>query len=134
MIGIQLTKEIGIKNLEAYGDSELIINQVRGEYEVRHENLVPYHNATIDMAKKLKSFHIDHVPRQKIAHADALTSLAALLALPAGAIERVLIYSRDLYCCKFVLEDSKTPRGNLQVQEVLETSTSLEPRFGDSLT
>jgi len=55
-----------------------------------------------------------------------LTSLAASLALPAGAAERVLIYCHDLYCCKFSLKDSKTPRGDLQVKEVLETSTSLE--------
>jgi len=31
---MQLAEEIGVKNLEAYVDSKLIINQVRGEYEV----------------------------------------------------------------------------------------------------
>ena len=36
LIGMQLAEEIGVKNLEAYGDSKLIINQVHGEYEVRH--------------------------------------------------------------------------------------------------
>jgi len=36
---MQLAEEIGVKNLEAYGDSKLIINQVRGEYEVQHEDL-----------------------------------------------------------------------------------------------
>jgi len=46
LIGMQIADKIGIKNLEAYGDSKLIVNQVRGEYEVRHEDLVPYHNAT----------------------------------------------------------------------------------------
>jgi len=80
------------------------------------------------MAEKFKSFFIDHVPRQQKAHADALSSLASSLSLPIGAKERVLIYSRDLYCCKFALEDGKTPRGDLQVKQVLETSTSLEPR------
>ena len=34
LIEMQLAKEIGIEYLEAYGDSKLIINQVRGEYEV----------------------------------------------------------------------------------------------------
>ena len=34
LIGMQLAEEIGVKNLEAYGDSKLIVNQVRGEYEV----------------------------------------------------------------------------------------------------
>jgi len=44
---MQLAEEIGVKNLEAYGDSKLIINQVHGEYEVRYEDLVPYHNVTL---------------------------------------------------------------------------------------
>jgi len=64
LIGMQIADELGVKNLEAYGDSKLIVNQVRREYEVRHEDLVPYHNATIYMAEKFKNFYIDHVPRQ----------------------------------------------------------------------
>ena len=42
---------IRVKNLKSYGDSKLIVKQVRGEYEVRHEDLVPYHNATITWLK-----------------------------------------------------------------------------------
>jgi len=42
LIRMQIADEIGVKNLEAYGDSKLIVNQVRREYEVRHEDLVPY--------------------------------------------------------------------------------------------
>jgi len=52
-----------VKNLEVYSDSELIVNHVRREYEVRREDLVPYHNITIDMAEKFKNFYIDHVSR-----------------------------------------------------------------------
>jgi len=64
LIGMQLTEENGVKTLEAYGDSKLIINQVRKEYEVQHEDLVPYHNVTIIMVEKFENFYIDHVPRQ----------------------------------------------------------------------
>jgi len=110
-----------------YGDSKLIVNKVHGEYEVRYEDLVPYHNATIDMAEKFKNFYIDHVLRQQNAYADALASLPTSLALSVRATERVLIYSHDLYCCKFALEDSKTPKGDFQVTVVLEILSSLEP-------
>jgi len=37
-------------------------------------------------------------------------------------------HSHDLYCPKFILEDNGTPRGDLQVKEVLETSTDSESR------
>jgi len=47
LIDLQIAQQIGVQYLEAYGDSKLIINQVKGEYEVCQENLIPYHHATI---------------------------------------------------------------------------------------
>ena len=38
LIGLQLAHGMGVRYLEAYGDSKLVINQVKGEYEVRHED------------------------------------------------------------------------------------------------
>jgi len=73
------------------------------------------------MAEKFKSLYIDHIPHQQNAH--ALASLATSLALSAGATEKVLVQSYDLYCLKFAFED-----WNIQVKEVLETSTGSESR------
>ena len=50
------------------------------------------------MTERFRNFYIDHVSRQQNVHADALASLVAFLALPAGAAEKILIYSNDLYC------------------------------------
>ena len=86
--------------------------------------MVRYHNTTIVMAEKFESFYIDHISRQQNAHADALASLATSLALSVGATERILVYSCDLYCYKFGLEDSKTPRRDLQVKEILDFDKS----------
>ena len=86
------------------------------------------------MAGKFTNFYIDHVPWQQNAHADALASLVASLALPAGVAEKVLVFSHDLYCPKFTLEDDQTPTGNLQVKEALETSAGLSSGIDDSHT
>ena len=80
------------------------------------------------MAERFRNFYIDFVPRQQNAHADALASLAASLAPPAEATEKVLVYSHDLYCPKFALEDNQTPTGDLQVKEALQTSADSELR------
>ena len=125
---MHIADEIGVTNLEAYGDSKLIVNQVRGEYEVRHEDLVSYHKATVYLAERFRNFYINHVPHQQNAHADARASLATSLALPARVTEKVLVYSHDLYCPKFTLEDDQTPTGNLQATEALETSAGPELR------
>ena len=44
-------------------------------------------------------------------------------------IEKILIYSHDLYCLRFVLEDYQKPTGDCQVKEALETSTG--PKLRD---
>ena len=44
LIGLQLAHEMGVRYLEAYGNSKLIINQVKGEYEVRHEETQRIHS------------------------------------------------------------------------------------------
>ena len=91
LIGMQLDEEIGVKYLKVYGDLKLIVNQIRGEYKVWHEDLIHYHIATINMAEKFKRFFTDHVPRQQNAHANALASLATSLLLTIGTEERVLV-------------------------------------------
>ena len=63
LIGLQLTHEIGVCCLEAYGDSKLIVNQVKGEYEVQYEDLVAYYHAVIKMANSFDGFYFGHVSR-----------------------------------------------------------------------
>ena len=52
----------GYDNL-TYGDSKLIVNQVKGEYKVRHEDLVPYYHSVIKMANSFDGVYIGHVSR-----------------------------------------------------------------------
>jgi len=54
---------MGIRYLEVYGDTKLIVNQVKTEYEVRHEDLVPYYHTVIEMANSFDGFYIGHVSR-----------------------------------------------------------------------
>ena len=83
LIGLQLTQQMGVQYFETYGDSKLVINQVKGEYEVRHEDFVPYHHAVVQLANTFEGFYISHVSRLQNTKADALIALPATLALPA---------------------------------------------------
>jgi len=62
-------------------------------------------------------------------HTDALASLAVSLAFLAGAAEKILVYSHELYCPRFAFKDNKKPISDLQIKETLETSTG--PEFRD---
>src|SRR3954467_12566452 len=39
--GLQKAKELGAKNIQIRGDSELVIKQMKGEYRVKHPDLKP---------------------------------------------------------------------------------------------
>ena len=80
------------------------------------------------MAEGFGNFYIDHVPRQQNAHAYALASLAASLTLPARVVEKVLIYSHDLYCPRIAFEDHQKPTEDCQAKEALGTSAGPKPR------
>lgn len=97
LIRLQIAWELRVKNLQAYGDSELIVCQAQGEYNVKHENLVLYYNAIIQITEGFLHFYIEHIPCRQNMHADMLALLTASLALPAGESQKVLVFSRNLY-------------------------------------
>ena len=42
IIGLQMAIEMGTSQLEIFGDSKLIINQILEQYDVKKEDLIPY--------------------------------------------------------------------------------------------
>jgi len=60
----------------------LIVNQAKGDYEVHHEDLIPYHHAAIKLANSFDDFYISHVSRLQSTKAGALAMLATTIALP----------------------------------------------------
>ena len=47
-LGLQMVIELGIRDLNIYGDSQLVVNQLLEEYDVKKEYLVPYHKHNYD--------------------------------------------------------------------------------------
>ena len=43
ILGLQMATEMEIKDLDVYGDSQLVINQLLEEFEVKKNNLILYH-------------------------------------------------------------------------------------------
>ncbi|XP_012849590.1 PREDICTED: uncharacterized protein LOC105969382 [Erythranthe guttata] len=93
ILGLEMAVDIKQLNLEVYGDSKLVINQILGSYEVKKLDLLPY----VDYAKKLIGYlgnvTIEHVPRKDNKQADALAKLASTLAMPEDGA-RISIFKR----------------------------------------
>ncbi|XP_020243277.1 uncharacterized protein LOC109821503 [Asparagus officinalis] len=108
LIGLELARELEIKHLKAYGDSQLIVKQMTEEYEVRNNDLIPLHKAATKLVESFENFRIEHVLRSKNTHADALASLAANLAQPLETTQCVTVVSGRLFRPKDVLEVNTT--------------------------
>ncbi|XP_034197970.1 uncharacterized protein LOC117613470 [Prunus dulcis] len=81
IMGLQMAVEMKISSLEVYGDSMLVINQLLTHYEVRKDDLIPYHQLATQLLESFDSVTLEHVPRKDNQMADALANLAATLAL-----------------------------------------------------
>ena len=64
------------EELQIYADSELVVKQIKGEYQVRNENIRPLYDAAIRWIAQLPRFSIEHVRRENNKEADKLANLA----------------------------------------------------------
>ncbi|KAK3004298.1 hypothetical protein RJ639_018394 [Escallonia herrerae] len=80
--GLELALQIPIIELTIYGDSQLVVKQLRGEYTVRRTNLVPYHERANQLLSQFRKVQIFHIRRGVNARADSLVGLATSMTLP----------------------------------------------------
>ena len=76
--------DMGIRKLEVYGDSSLIILQTLGEYKTKDGKLVPYHQHLTELVEKFKAISFAYIPRTENQFADALATLASMIKIPDG--------------------------------------------------
>ncbi|KAI5344076.1 hypothetical protein L3X38_011953 [Prunus dulcis] len=81
IMGLQMAVEMKISSLEVYGDSMLVINQLLTHFEVRKDDLIPYHQLATQLLESFDFVTLEHMPRKDNQMADALANLAATLAL-----------------------------------------------------
>jgi ribonuclease HI len=81
-LAIALAREA--EDVELLADSELVVKQVRGEYKVRHPDLIPLHAEAVRRIARLRRFKIGHIPREKNKDADKLVN-RALNLVESGA-------------------------------------------------
>ncbi|GAA0139578.1 hypothetical protein LIER_01095 [Lithospermum erythrorhizon] len=76
---LEAATKMDIHRLEIYWDSQLVINQLLGDYEVRKPELIPYHGYAKRLLQSIDLVSVKHVPRKMNKQADALARLASSL-------------------------------------------------------
>jgi ribonuclease HI len=63
LLGLNSTKEMGIKGLKVFGDADLIIQQVNSTFQAKHVRLKAYRDEVWKIRDSFSIFDISYVPR-----------------------------------------------------------------------
>lgn len=69
-------KRLGAKRVKVRGDSELVVRQMKGEYRVKHPDLIPLYREAKELFDSFDQASIEHNYRHKNELADRLGNLA----------------------------------------------------------
>ena len=78
LMGMAMTQRMGGKSIKVFSDSRLVVDQVKGEFEVKDERIQGYLSQVKCLQSEFDSFDLLHIPRNGNAHADSLTILATI--------------------------------------------------------
>ena len=99
--GLNLAKEMKVKSLKIYSDSQLIVCQITNEYQAQGENMATYLHKAKDLSCSFSSYTIQQVSRAQNAQANALAQLAStkdaelLEVIPVEFLNESSIHSTD---------------------------------------
>ena len=93
--GLRAAADIGIKRLQIFLDSELVVNQLLGTYKVRNPRLIKLFDETMSRLRQFDEYAIFHVGRELNQEADRLANEAIDRGLGGGDRERYRLEERE---------------------------------------
>ncbi|WP_207587442.1 ribonuclease HI [Halomontanus rarus] len=73
---LEAARDYGYDEVDVRGDSELIVKQVRGEYDTNNPQLREKRVTTLELLSAFEEWSLEHVPREVNDRADALANEA----------------------------------------------------------
>lgn len=75
-LGLEECLKMGVREVQVYMDSLLVVNQMKGIFKVKNRDLWPIHDAIKKLAEKFEHVSFSHVPREFNKLADAAVNRA----------------------------------------------------------
>ena len=63
--GLKASIDLGIQFLSVFGDSALVINQIKGEWDTKNHNLIPYKEHVLTLIPHFEEITFEHFPRER---------------------------------------------------------------------
>ncbi|KAG5562386.1 hypothetical protein RHGRI_005203 [Rhododendron griersonianum] len=89
LVGLNSAKTLKVKRIRVYCDSQLVVNQLSGEYEARNEKMAAYVEAAKSLLNTFERVCIEQINSGQNSHADSLAWLAA--AVPTELKRKVAV-------------------------------------------
>ncbi|KAL2240909.1 UNVERIFIED_CONTAM: hypothetical protein Sindi_0732100 [Sesamum indicum] len=80
ILGLELAYEAGARNLEVFMDSQLVVKQIEGTYEIRESEMTSYRKAAKTWMDKFDNCAIQQILHCENDKADALSKFGATMA------------------------------------------------------
>ena len=79
LIRLRCAKRLGSDRLRVFCDSQLVANQISGEYQARDEQMVSYLRAVQTLLSKFEFTQVEQIRREHNSYADILAKLATAM-------------------------------------------------------
>lgn len=126
--GLDIAIQMGIQRLHVYGDSQLSISQVKGEFEVQKFELARYQKPVQQLMLQIPNVQFQRIRRSLNSKADALTKLPKELAEPNLGEIQVTVRNKRILAPTFPEEESNQ---SPLVKEAMITETLLIEKEND---
>ena len=84
--GLRIAKELGVSQLHCYDDTDIVIQQTMGTWDVNEPNLVVYRRLVDQVGGHFAVFEMEHIPRKKNIEADELARLTSKRSLTPPSV------------------------------------------------
>jgi len=93
--------DMGVQEVLVLGNSDLLVHQIQGEWEIRDLKLISYRQCLHDLCQRFQPIEFRHIPRIHNEVADAFATLASMLHHPDKAYVDPLhieVHDQHAYC------------------------------------
>ena len=102
ILGLEIALELDIRQMEVFGDSNLVLRQIQGDWKTRDVKLRPYHAYLELLVARFDDLRYVHLPRAQNRFADALATLTSSMDIPIDVVVRPLLielrFAPTYYC------------------------------------
>ena len=102
ILGLEIALELGIRHMDVFGDSNLVLRQIQGDSKTMDVKLRPYHANLEMLVARVDDLRYVHLPRAQNRFVDASATLASSVDIPIDVVVRPLLIelrSAPVYYC-----------------------------------